>query len=935
MNRWINGLLISCALSCVGGVAPAQKVAAPLDVKDVLEMRSFASRQPVDLSPDGEWVAYTLKSQLGRKLIEDERYQVYSPTGVPIEGLGASVLVTNVKSGETKKLIDEPGQSWGGAWSPDSRYLAFYSDRSGQAALWVWDRTSGQVRQVSKEITRTSFGFEVPQWTPDSQRVLVKLLPEDLTIEDAADLLVALPKRSSAANQGASDKVVVYSSTAKTEGNSQAQAQASALRMATVLNSYLSDLALIDISNGQVQRLVRRQSIASYFLSPDGSQVAFTNLKSLETQRAQQWLYDLFIVSTADAQIRLLAANVRLNYGTSISWSPDGRWIGYFTSGQLAKGDFYVIEAKGGGPRHLTTGTHPNFGANSYRQPLWNRAGDKVYGIAESNLWEIPITGGHARQVSRELDREVIGIVAPRGEGRIWSPDEGRSACVMTRDNGTKQVGFYKVDLETAQSTQLVEERKYYGNPVFHLDTCDVSRTLVYIAQDGQHYEDLWLADFTFTQRRQLTHNNPQLDKYLIGETQLVEWNSEDGEKLQGALLLPVGYQSGQRCPVIVDVYGSFSGSNFVNQFGATSTGGAHGVANNQLLATRGYAVFIPDLPLRIGTPMRDLAKCVLPGINKLVELGIADPERLGVKGVSYGGYCTLALITQTTRSKAALIRSSAGASLFTMYGVMNASGVGTWTGWAENGQGRMGGTPWELRDRYIENSPLFYLDRVTTPLMITAGTADTATPAFLSDEIFVGLQRLGKEALYVKYQGGEHGEATLDSATALDYFTRTMAWFDRWLKAPGVTPTPPERSSGPAAAPPSAQPHLIRSSRPTTAAARCITSNETPVFSGSSSRSSCERLVFIRRAIAVLVRFCRFISCSICQASTFFSAAAVQASSSPSSFRNSSKDDPACGFLAISAKQRKSGVKPEQRKSGVRKSGVKPANLRFISAMV
>src|SRR5260370_14965156 len=145
-------------------------------------------------------------------------------------------------------------------------------------------------------------------------------------------------------------------------------------------------------------------------------------------------------------------------------------------------------------------------------------------------------------------------------------------------------------------------------------------------------------------------------------------------------------------------------------------------VQNMQLLATRGYAVLFPDSRISVGTPMTDLVKTVLPGVNKAIELGVADPEKLGLMGQSYGGYSTLALIVQTTRFKAAL-RVAGPSNLVSLYVEMDENGTPGAIGVLQDGQGMMRGTPWEVRDRYIENSPLFYLDRVQSPLLIVQGS--------------------------------------------------------------------------------------------------------------------------------------------------------------------------------------------------------------------
>ena len=145
---------------------------------------------------------------------------------------------------------------------------------------------------------------------------------------------------------------------------------------------------------------------------------------------------------------------------------------------------------------------------------------------------------------------------------------------------------------------------------------------------------------------RQLTALNPQFENYEMGTTRLVQWMSDDGQQLKGTLLLPTQYRASTRYPLIVAVYGGASGANYLDRFGLE----ASGPLNMQLLATRGYAVLVPDAPQNLGTPMFDLAKTILPGINEVIRLGIADPDRLGVIGHSYGGYSVLSLLVQTKR---------------------------------------------------------------------------------------------------------------------------------------------------------------------------------------------------------------------------------------------------------------------------------------------
>jgi len=161
----------------------------------------------------------------------------------------------------------------------------------------------------------------------------------------------------------------------------------------------------------------------------------------------------------------------------------------------------------------------------------------------------------------------------------------------------------------------------------------------------------------------------------------------------------------------------------------------------------------------------------------------------MGVMGHSYGGYMVLSFIVQTNRFKAAVARAGIY-DLAAEYGYMTRSGATFGPAWAETGQGAIGGTPWEFRERYIENSPFFYLDRVETPLLLIHGSEDSASSPFTADQVFTGLRRLGKPVEYARYLGEEHTESGWGHANQIDYLTRVINWFDKYLKGSPQSPS-------------------------------------------------------------------------------------------------------------------------------------------------
>src|SRR6516165_5133506 len=158
-----------------------------LTVRDALRQRAFATRVPIDVSRDARWIAYTVEDPGRRGTRGARRYQYHTATGAPVEAEACDIWVVDTASGGSRDLTEGRGTSWGPAWSPDGRALAFFSDGDGRARLWIWQASSGRMRPVSDVVVRPLFGFEVPRWTPDGTKLLAKVLSEGLGLEEAAE----------------------------------------------------------------------------------------------------------------------------------------------------------------------------------------------------------------------------------------------------------------------------------------------------------------------------------------------------------------------------------------------------------------------------------------------------------------------------------------------------------------------------------------------------------------------------------------------------------------------------------------------------------------------------------------------------------------------------------------------------------------------------
>jgi dipeptidyl aminopeptidase/acylaminoacyl peptidase len=746
---------------------------APLTVEDALQTKEFAELTPIALSPHGNWLAYTTKDNQRSRAVE---FKEWVRSGVRSVFTGTDIWIVNTETRETKNLTGGIADNFLPTWSPDGRYLAFVSDRDGemQLRLWIWDTARNQLKKVSNLGVRQ---FGQLQWTSDSKSIITPVVPQTLSLEAYVEKVASSSGSESAITgrtPGSTTVVLYKSGIPGTESKSSTSTPMN-------LDLRLRDLASIDVVTGNARIIVRDKRIGTFLLSPDGTRLAYTVQKSFEKPSSQQILFDMQLLTLDTGEDRLAASNIRLNYdGSQFSWSPDSVHLAYRSYGpEERNNDCFLVNTNREESQNLTNLPSGKKGVEPVA-PLWSNDGATIYFIRDGSLWSASISEAKSAELASVPGRKITQVVA-RIQNVLWSTDGGVSAVVVTHDDTGKQDGFYKVDVKSGTSVRLAENGKCYTcmnvNGGGFSGAAQDESELVYFSEDAQHEPNLWVSNPSFRAPRQLTHLNPQFDKYRMGEPRLISWLNDDGETLNGALLLPAGFRKGVRYPLLVWVYGGESLSNHFNQFAFEGSG----AFNMQLFATRGFAVLFPDAPLHLGTTMADLGKAVLPGVNKAIEIGIADPERLGLMGHSFGGYCTVALIVQTRRFKAAVEADGLG-DLFGLYGEMSKSGTAYGASVVEHGQVQMGGTPWEFRDRYTENSPIFYLDRIETPLLLVHGSEDLAVAPFLGDELFVGLRRLGKRAVYAKYVGEDHSPLQWSYPNQFDFCNRVLAWFEKYL---------------------------------------------------------------------------------------------------------------------------------------------------------
>ena len=753
---------------------------SPQALANEVELYPFEGILP---SPDGKWIAFET-SDPTKKIQFDYESQRYTKSGYPMlaSASAISVWVTELATGKSIQLSSPQGFSWSPNWSPDGTRLAYYSDRGGFAAVWVWDRRTGTSRQVSPAQVFFSWWKERPLWGADGKTILTKLLPEGMTLNDVLSLspyyAALLNKKKGVAPDPKTATVQVY----KFDPSDVAKPKVGSVPAGDDMHSfydamYLSDLARIDIDTGKVTRLVTRVRPMWFQYSPDQTQIAYLSMEGV-APKTQQTIFAVSVYSVATGETKEVARGFMdpNTLDPSVSWSPDGTRIAYSDTGKTAERAAYVVDVRTGKKLKVSDAVDPKSRTFTWGPALWDKSGQHVYLLDPEvgQLWEVAADGTAAHQIAKMQGMPIKDIAADEYGETYWSPDDGKTMYVRAHDNSSKKDAIYAVPLEGGQPRKVYEGAESIAmREMGAMTGTPTGGILLFSSESASRDSDIWALDVETGQRRQLSHLNPQYEGASMGQVRIIDWYSLQGEHLHGALLVPAGYKEGERYPMIVWVYGGDNGSDKANRFGF----GWGGTFNFQIWASRGYAILYPDIPLHTGTPVDDLVSSVVPGVNKAVEIGVADPDRLALMGQSFGGYNTIALLTKTGIFKAAVATSAAATDLFMGYSYFT-NGSAPWEGYYEEGQGGMKGSPWDLKTRYWDNSPFFFLDKVTTPLMIERGTDDAIS--IQSGNVFNGLKRLGKTVELLEYD--HEGHVVQQPVNVIDFWNRRLAWVERYL---------------------------------------------------------------------------------------------------------------------------------------------------------
>ncbi|MEP7324006.1 MAG: prolyl oligopeptidase family serine peptidase [Saprospiraceae bacterium] len=389
-----------------------------------------------------------------------------------------------------------------------------------------------------------------------------------------------------------------------------------------------------------------------------------------------------------------------------------------------------------------------------------------IWSVNPSKLSDVKcITKGYGRKSKTELRRITLDPKA-----RFILP--GQTLLLSALQNLDKKRGFYSCALDgIADPIKLIIDEYSFG-PVLKAEQADV---LTYIKGNYIKSPDIYTSNLLFSETKH-SSINPQQQNYNWGTVDLVHWTTFKGHKTEGLLYKPENFDSTKTYPMIVYFYEKLTNGRYAYQ-PPTPTGSR---LNIPFFVSRGYLVFTPDIAYEIGHPGPSAYDYIVSGVNALKKNPWVDKTNIALQGQSWGGYQTLYTITKTNQFKAAW----AGApvvNMFSAYGGIRWESGRNRQMQYEKSQSRLGATPWQRRDLYIENSPLFYLQNITTPLTIMANDADGAVPWYQGIELFTDMRRLDKKIWMLTYNNEGHN--LTERRNQKDISIREQQFFDHYLK--------------------------------------------------------------------------------------------------------------------------------------------------------
>lgn len=533
--------------------------------------------------------------------------------------------------------------------------------------------------------------------------------------------------------------------------------------------------AFVQLASTTMPNIAINENVA-YGLGVDDR--PYRKLKSWEADYA-----DLYAVALRDGSRRLIRRKAELDdnpiaAGPFMTLSPDGGFIVDYDA--EARG-WYAIRTSDGLKRALTSKLAVPFYDERDDHPGppvphgfggWSEDGRQALFYDRYDVWAIDPQTGAAATLTAGVGRRrhIVFRTIPLDPERNGLPYD-QPLVLSAFNDETKDGGLFVTSLRGSPPRQIVMLAKR----ITGLIRAKSAARIVLTEQRFDEAPNLWSAPGLDGPLAQFSDANPQIGAYRWGHAHLIAYRSQRGTPLQGAVYIPEGLPRDGKAPLLVYIYERRSDD--LHRFIAPAPGTS---PNLTRYASNGYVVLQPDIAYRVGHPGSSALECVLPAIDAVLKEGYVDPKRVGIAGHSWGAYQITYMVTRTDRFRAA----EAGAAVSNMtsaYGGIRLESGRVRSFIYERSQSRIGATPWDRPDLYLENSALFHVKDIHTPYLTIHDDLDGAVPWQQGVEFFTAMRRLGKEAYMFEYDGEDHN--LRDRENQKHWTVHLDQFFDHFLK--------------------------------------------------------------------------------------------------------------------------------------------------------
>ncbi|HAS43755.1 MAG TPA: S9 family peptidase [Microscillaceae bacterium] len=483
-------------------------------------------------------------------------------------------------------------------------------------------------------------------------------------------------------------------------------------------------------------------------------------------------------------QVDLKTGNKKKVYtrrrNSPINLSPTGQYITWYS---VLDSAWFNYAIKTGKTYNLTKGLPVVFYNETHDSPTeprpygmagWTANDQKLLIYDRFDIWEFdPENRQKPRKITQNGRAQKLRYRYVKTNREEEFINVKKPLLLHTFNEVTRGEGFYALKMNQAPKKLVSSAHSYSARNVRKAAKGD---QVIFTKENFQKFPDIHMSDLSFKSDKKLSNANPQQKNYSWGTVEIVSWTSTNGQKLQGLLYKPEGFDAKKKYPMITYFYERVTDRIHRHWVPQPSWS----IIIPSVYASNGYVVFMPDIPYFDGYPGHSAEHAILSGVANMVDKGFIDRDRLAIQGQSWGGYQVAHLITRSNMFRAAMAGAPVANMTSAYGGIRWGSGLSRMFQY-ERSQSRIGGTLWEKPLQYIENSPLFSADRVQTPLLMMHNDKDGAVPWYQGIEYFVALRRLQKPVWMLTYNGEAHNLRKRQNRK--DLTIRMMQFFDHYLK--------------------------------------------------------------------------------------------------------------------------------------------------------